>query len=1074
MAMAEPGRRPARALRHRDPRRRPLLPVTDSASLAQHTDGVLMVVGAKTVRRNEPGPQPAPRRPRRLPGARDHPEQGTGPAPRRLRLLLRERRDAEQAPSVRPPPPAPAAPRPPALRAAPARDADRRASLTAVTTSTAPAPPPVAPAAPGGSADLGPAGQAPAPVAPEHTPSGPGTTVVALLAAFALGLDLGLVPRVTTGLVVVGVLAPVWIGTLRRYRAAPLLLLGAVVLVVSGVVLAQWSGETHRVNHTNLRLDAILIVTAFGGLGLLLWARTVVPLRWVAAAYGLGWIAHSVLAGFGTQNPWKFGLALPTAVVVLSLCWGRRALLLVALTVLALLGAVNDYRAYTGFCLLVAAAVVWQGARRGGSRRPARLVTLVLLALVVVAGYYLGTAALTQGVLGEATAERTQTQIRQSGSLLAGGRPEWTATVRLMSERPLGYGFGVVPTTHDVSLGRQALAPLHIPTIDGYAEHFMFGGEFKPALGGGGPLVVDGRARPAGGGADGRGGPLVAGHPARRPARRGAGRVPRRVRAVEHRLQPHRQQPGRRHALARRAVGDDPGTRRRRRPGDAGCPRRSRPRPAGRRRPHGRSARASGAARRSGRTAGTGMRVLQSFAPPRPTTNPYLVLLQRNLPEPVRSSPFSWRLALTGRYDVLHVHWPEVLLRGSSRLRTLSRQARFALLLARLRLRRTPVVRTRHNLTAHEPAGRLEGLLVRALDRRTRVSVLLNPVLPAPGPERSVVVLHGHYRDWFAAHPRDEAVPGRLLFFGLVRPYKQVPEPAVGLRRGRRPGRHPARRGQPPRRGAARAGAAGGRARPPGDHGARARRRRRGGARGRRRRAGRAALPRHGQLRRCAARALARPPGAAARQRRDPRARRRGRCRLGADLPRRPHPAGAAGRRRAGRRAPSGQPARPVGPRVARRRPRARRGLRARHRGHPMTPLRTVDEVYAPKQNVIGALRLLFAALVVVSHAAPLGFGADAPLLRLSGGHSTSARCRSTGSSCCPASSSPGRPAGSGCATTRSPGSCASSPATGPASCSPRSCWRRSCGTPGTGRSTGCGRRAPRRSATSGTTCRRT
>ncbi|GAB3680855.1 acyltransferase family protein [Angustibacter aerolatus] len=51
-----------------------------------------------------------------------------------------------------------------------------------------------------------------------------------------------------------------------------------------------------------------------------------------------------------------------------------------------------------------------------------------------------------------------------------------------------------------------------------------------------------------------------------------------------------------------------------------------------------------------------------------------------------------------------------------------------------------------------------------------------------------------------------------------------------------------------------------------------------------------------------------------------------------------------------------------------------------------MTPLRTVDEVYAPKQNVIGALRLLFAALVVVSHAAPLGFGADAPLLRLSGG----------------------------------------------------------------------------------------
>ena len=179
-------------------------------------------------------------------------------------------------------------------------------------------------------------------------------------------------------------------------------------------------------------------------------------------------------------------------------------------------------------------------------------------------------------------------------------------------------------------------------------------------------------------------------------------------------------------------------------------------------------------------TASTTIAVLESFPGPRPTTNPYLVQLLAELPADVRASTFTWGRALRGRYDVFHVHWPEKLLRGSSRSRTLARRAATAALILRLRLRRTAVVRTLHNATPHEAGGRVERVLLRWMDRRTTLFVRLNPTTPLPvdaAPGTPVVTIaHAHYRDWFARHPRGAAVPGRVLFFGLVRPYKGVEE----------------------------------------------------------------------------------------------------------------------------------------------------------------------------------------------------------------------------------------------------------------------------------------------------------
>lgn len=168
--------------------------------------------------------------------------------------------------------------------------------------------------------------------------------------------------------------------------------------------------------------------------------------------------------------------------------------------------------------------------------------------------------------------------------------------------------------------------------------------------------------------------------------------------------------------------------------------------------------------------------VLESFRAPRATTNPYVVQLARHLqalPD-VSVRTFRWTTALFGRYDVVHLHWPEILVTGSTPIRAAANQARFALLIARWWLTRTPVVRTVHNLRPHEGASRPARVLLRATDRLTTVRIHLNELTP-PGPVPHVVIPHGHYTDWYEPHAVAGVVSGRVVTIGIVRAYKQVP-----------------------------------------------------------------------------------------------------------------------------------------------------------------------------------------------------------------------------------------------------------------------------------------------------------
>ncbi len=165
--------------------------------------------------------------------------------------------------------------------------------------------------------------------------------------------------------------------------------------------------------------------------------------------------------------------------------------------------------------------------------------------------------------------------------------------------------------------------------------------------------------------------------------------------------------------------------------------------------------------------------VLQSTGVPDDTTNPYLVQLLRALPEQVETRYFSIRTALFSRYDVFHVHWPEYLLRHRNRAVTRIKQACVALLLLRLWLTGVPVVRTLHNARPHEPGGWVEAQVLRAMEALTTRRIRINAAGNAQGPHADTI-LHGHYRDWFAPHSVPESVAGRLLCFGLLRPYKGI------------------------------------------------------------------------------------------------------------------------------------------------------------------------------------------------------------------------------------------------------------------------------------------------------------
>lgn len=166
--------------------------------------------------------------------------------------------------------------------------------------------------------------------------------------------------------------------------------------------------------------------------------------------------------------------------------------------------------------------------------------------------------------------------------------------------------------------------------------------------------------------------------------------------------------------------------------------------------------------------------VLESFVAPHAQTNPYSTQLFDSFPPSVAAEYFTWKRALIGNYDVFHVHWPEVKLRGASPFKSFLRSTLFLVTLLRIRVTRRALVRTLHDRQPHEPLSRLQQWIADLCDRWTTVWIVLNEHVPPPTDAPVILAPHGHYRDWFDADRSTPIRPGRLIHFGLIRRYKGV------------------------------------------------------------------------------------------------------------------------------------------------------------------------------------------------------------------------------------------------------------------------------------------------------------
>lgn len=159
----------------------------------------------------------------------------------------------------------------------------------------------------------------------------------------------------------------------------------------------------------------------------------------------------------------------------------------------------------------------------------------------------------------------------------------------------------------------------------------------------------------------------------------------------------------------------------------------------------------------------------------------------------VEVSELTRRGLLTERYDVVHVHWPEFPLMPASPLEALRRSATLLLLLAWARRRGARLVWTAHDLAPHEVPHPGLGRWYWPSYRRLVDGVIcltdaglaaVRQRFPALADRPACVAPLGHYRGEYAdtvgraeARARLDLGPDDrvLLFFGLIRPYKNVP-----------------------------------------------------------------------------------------------------------------------------------------------------------------------------------------------------------------------------------------------------------------------------------------------------------
>ncbi len=277
-------------------------------------------------------------------------------------------------------------------------------------------------------------------------------------------------------------LLPLSLGAWGLFRGARAVSLTALGAAASGVLLSL-TGSSHVTDMSILRSDTARVLLLATGCLALLWARSLLGSRLVVLLYGMGTLI-TVVIGFAPvngDNPWKFSLSLPAVLLLLSLkrVHERPFVEFGVLLALAAVSALNDSRSLAAMLIIAAAIRFAVRPAKADSRSRSSVRVAVGIGLISIGGFFLVQAMIAEGMLGEAAQERTEQQTELGGNVLTGGRPEAGAAVALVTNRPLGYGAGALPTPQDVLVAKEGMSSLGYDPNNGYVERYMFGDGFE-------------------------------------------------------------------------------------------------------------------------------------------------------------------------------------------------------------------------------------------------------------------------------------------------------------------------------------------------------------------------------------------------------------------------------------------------------------------------------------------------------------------------------------------------------------------------------------------------------------------
>lgn len=182
--------------------------------------------------------------------------------------------------------------------------------------------------------------------------------------------------------------------------------------------------------------------------------------------------------------------------------------------------------------------------------------------------------------------------------------------------------------------------------------------------------------------------------------------------------------------------------------------------------------------------------------------NPYISLLAESIAPDSTAVGFTWLYALFGKYDVVHVHWPEYLLKHRSKLGSIVVKVLFATWLLRLRLFRIPVMKTMHNRKPHDTYGRTHTQLLYWLETQYSLKLWLMPSVDQASDQDAladVVIPHGDYKPWLDAMGVDKEAIQKInmrnsqrktvhfLCFGVLKRYKNIHESVSAIAESKNP-----------------------------------------------------------------------------------------------------------------------------------------------------------------------------------------------------------------------------------------------------------------------------------------------